>query len=198
MTRKIPIFATVLVAAAIATMIALGFWQIRRAHWKEGLLATYGAAQGKPAIAFPTTALPGDLPLYRSASANCLQVVGWRAVAGENKRGETGYAHLADCRTGAEGPGMVVTAGWSKDPSAKSSWTGGMVDGVIGPDQRARMRLVSATGLGGLEASAPPSLDTIPNNHRAYAVQWFLFAGVALVIYVLALRKRLSDQGPTK
>jgi surfeit locus 1 family protein len=30
----------------------------------------------------------------------------------------------------------------------------------------------------------------VPNNHLAYAVQWFLFAAVASVIYVLALRWR--------
>jgi surfeit locus 1 family protein len=30
----------------------------------------------------------------------------------------------------------------------------------------------------------------VPNNHLAYAVQWFLFAGVAAVIYALALRRR--------
>jgi len=30
----------------------------------------------------------------------------------------------------------------------------------------------------------------IPNNHLAYAVQWFLFAGIAGVIYALALKRR--------
>jgi surfeit locus 1 family protein len=39
-------------------------------------------------------------------------------------------------------------------------------------------------------ASAPPSPDNIPNNHLSYAVQWFLFAGIAGVIYALALRQR--------
>ena len=32
----------------------------------------------------------------------------------------------------------------------------------------------------------------MPNNHLAYAVQWFLFALTALVIYAIALRKRLK------
>ena len=41
-----------------------------------------------------------------------------------------------------------------------------------------------------LNANTPPSLDAIPNNHLAYAVQWFLFAGVAGVIYVIALRRQ--------
>ena len=89
---------------------------------------------------------------------------------------------------------MVVDAGWSKDPNAKSSWTGGEVSGVIGPDRKARLRLVSGDGLGGLAASAPPSPASIPNNHLFYAAQWFFFAVAALVIYVLAWRKRLKGE----
>ena len=188
--RKLPILATALVAIAVATMIGLGIWQLSRAAWKDDLLRRYQSAEGKPPIAFPTVPIAGDLPLYRRASGSCLQVVGWRALAGRNLRGDIGYAHIASCRTGAEGPGMTVVAGWSTNPSAKSSWVGGPVSGTIGPDSLMRLRLVSATGLGGLEASAPPSLDSIPNNHRGYAIQWFLFAGVALVIYGLALRNK--------
>jgi surfeit locus 1 family protein len=52
------------------------------------------------------------------------------------------------------------------------------------------MRLVAATPGPGLMASAPPSPDIIPNNHLSYAVQWFLFAGIAVLIYGLALRQR--------
>jgi surfeit locus 1 family protein len=44
-----------------------------------------------------------------------------------------------------------------------------------------------------LKAAAPPSPDDVPNNHLAYAVQWFFFAAVALVIYALALRKRWRE-----
>ena len=42
----------------------------------------------------------------------------------------------------------------------------------------------------GLKPSALPSLQDIPNNHLAYAVQWFVFAGVAAAIYGLALWQR--------
>lgn len=188
--RKLPILATALVAIAVATMIGLGIWQLSRAAWKDDLLRHYQSAAGKPPIAFPAVPIAGDLPLYRRASGNCLQVVGWRALAGRSLRGDIGYAHIASCRTGAEGPGMTVVAGWSTNPSAKSSWTGGPVSGTIGPDTLMLLRLVSSTGLGGLEASAPPSLESIPNNHFGYAIQWFLFAGVALVIYGLALRNK--------
>jgi len=194
LVRKVPLIPTLLVAAAIATMIGLGIWQIARLGEKREMLARYGAAQGLPPITFPTMATKGELPLYRRASGLCLRVVGWNALAGEDRTGESGYSHFADCATGAEGPGMVVDAGWSRDPNAKSSWTGGMVAGIIAPDRKARLRLVSAEGLGGLQASAPPSPASIPNNHLFYAIQWFFFAIAAGVIYAIALRKRWKGE----
>ena len=48
----------------------------------------------------------------------------------------------------------------------------------------------------GLEASTPPSVADIPNNHLSYAVQWFLFAATATAIYMIALRRRMiADRG---
>jgi cytochrome oxidase assembly protein ShyY1 len=57
-----------------------------------------------------------------------------------------------------------------------------------------RMRLVAASAPPGLEPSAAPSVSAIPNNHRSYALQWFAFALIALVIYGLAVRKRLRER----
>jgi cytochrome oxidase assembly protein ShyY1 len=37
-----------------------------------------------------------------------------------------------------------------------------------------------------------PSAADTPNNHLAYAGQWFLFAAAALIIYILAVRRRLQ------
>lgn len=184
-----------LVAAASTMMVALGLWQLDRAQWKEGLLAQYEAARGRPEMAFPTSPITEPLPLFRRARGYCLAVASWRQVVGHDRRGQVGYAHLAQCRTGAEGPGMAVEAGWSKDPKVRPAWNGGPVAGVIAPDNRTRMRLVSAQGLGGLAASAPPSTDAIPNNHRMYAAQWFIFAALAVLIYALALRGRRRKSG---
>lgn len=193
MTRRLPLLPTLIVAAAVLTMIGLGIWQLQRAEQKKALLARYEAAQGLPPIAFPTIPMGEDLPLFRQTSGHCPRVISRRTGAGENRQGETGFVHIADCGTGAEGPGMAVEFGWSKDPNAGAAWKGGEVSGIIAPDKRSRMRLVSATGLGGLEASTPPSPAMIPNNHLSYAVQWFLFAGIAALIYGLALRKRWSQ-----
>jgi len=45
----------------------------------------------------------------------------------------------------------------------------------------------------GLKQIAPPRVEDVPNNHLAYAVQWFLFAGIAAVIFLIAVRCRTRD-----
>ena len=190
MTRKLPIIPTTLVALAVATMIGLGFWQLERRQEKEALLASYAAAAGKPPIGWPSIPPKEPLPLFRAATGNCLSVVGFRTAPGQNVQGEPGFLVIADCRTGAEGPGLSVELGWSKNPNAGRTYQGGLVSGTITPDSKSRMRLAAASPGPGLQASAPPSPDTIPNNHLSYAIQWFLFALIAVVIYTLALRWR--------
>jgi len=196
MFRRLPIIPTIVVAVAVAAMIGLGLWQLLiRAPEKDALLAEYGRAQGLPPIKFPTMPLEDTrLPLFRHATGNCLRIVGQRVQAGENRAGEPGYVHIVDCSTGAEGPGMSAEIGWSKDPNARVKWAGGLISGIIAPDRMMRMRLVAASAPPGLEPSAPPSLATIPNNHRSYALQWFAFALIAMVIYGLAVRQRLNAQ----
>jgi surfeit locus 1 family protein len=194
MTRRLPVIPTILVAVAVALMIGLGVWQLQRAKWKEALLAQLAQAQTLPPIIWPTVPLRSDqLPLFRHATGVCLRPVARSAIAGENRAGEPGYVQIVDCATGAEGPGMSVEVGWSKDPNAKINWSGGPVSGIIAPDRRTGMRLVAATAPPGLEPSAPPSLNSIPNNHRSYALQWFSFAAIALIIYGLALRRRWNE-----
>lgn len=197
MIRRLPLLPTLIVAAAIVTMIALGFWQLQRAGDKRALIDRYQATPGQPPIAFPTIPIAeDDLPLFRRATGHCLRVISRRTAAGQNRLGETGFLHIAECGSGAEGPGMAVEMGWSKDPNAGAGWQGGEVSGIIAPDRKLRFRLVSADGLGGLQASAVPSPASIPNNHLSYAIQWFLFAGIAALIFSLALRTRWRQDRP--
>jgi len=198
MMRRLAI-PTIIVAAAVALMVALGIWQLHRAAWKESLLARYDQAQRLPPVTWPTTPLADNqLPLFRHATGVCLRPVGKRAVAGHSVGGEPGYVQVIDCSTGAEGPGMSVEVGWSKNPNAITSWRGGPVSGIIAPDSRTRMRLVAASPAPGLQPSAPPSTAAIPNNHRLYAIQWFSFATIALIIYGMAARKRLKQEARPK
>lgn len=200
MIRRLPILPTVVVAGAVAVLIGLGVWQLQRAIWKEKLLARYAAAEQLPPIAYPTALVRDEqLPLFRHASGVCLRPVGKRAIAGENRIGETGYVQIIDCMTGAEGPGMSVEVGWSKNPNAKVNWSGGPVSGIIVPDRRSRIRLVAATAPAGLEPSKEPDARSAsavtPAGHRGYAATWFSLAAIALIIYGLAVRKRLKRPG---
>jgi surfeit locus 1 family protein len=195
MTRRVPVLATIVVAAAVVLMFGLGVWQLQRAKWKEGLIARYAAADRLPPIAFPTMPLHDDqLPLFRHATGVCLRIVGRRAIGGENRAGEPGYVHIAECATGAEGPGMAVEVGWSKDPNAKINWPGGPVSGVIAPDRIHRIRLVAASAPPGLEPSKVPDVTSVspvtPAGHRGYAFTWFGLGVIALLTYALAVRKR--------
>lgn len=195
MTRRPPLIPTILVAAAVAVMIGLGLWQLRRAAWKERLLADYAAAEKLPPISWPTAPLGQEqLPLFRYATGVCLRPTGKRAMAGANHAGEPGYVHIVDCSTGAGRPGMTVQVGWSKNPNTRVEWAGGPVSGIIVPDRRTGIRLVAASAPPGLEPSALPSPETAsaiaPSGHRMYAATWFALAVAALIIYMLVVMKR--------
>jgi cytochrome oxidase assembly protein ShyY1 len=203
MRRVVPIVPTIIVALAVLLMVRLGFWQLHRLHEKEALLARYAANATKPPLPFAALFPIGDDALYRRTSAYCLNVVKWQAEAGRAADGASGWRHIASCRTGAEGPGIVVDMGVSADAAAPA-WTGGPVSGRLtqAPSSQplvARLlrkpivsspMIVSDSAAPGLKPTAPPNPSDVPNNHLAYAVQWFLFAAVALVIYGILLWQR--------
>lgn len=190
---KLPFWPTLLVAAAVVVMAGLGVWQLQRMGEKETLIARYHAASRLPPIAWPSVPPSDNSLLFRKAQGFCIQVVGWRATAGRNSAGDTGWSHIASCRTGGmEGPGMQVDMGWSNSSAAPAGWRGGEVSGIIAPDRAHRIRLVSAAAAPGLQPSAPPAPELTPNNHLYYTIQWFFFAAAAAVIYALALRRRTA------
>jgi cytochrome oxidase assembly protein ShyY1 len=197
MTRRLPIVSTLIVAVAVAVMIGLGVWQLQRAKLHAAQLAGYQSAARLPPIAFPTAPVArNELPLYRYATGNCLRVVARRTAAGANRADEPGFLIIADCATGAEGPGMSVELGWSKNPNATFDWAGGLVSGTIVPDRVSRMRLVAASPVPGLEASAVPTprVQISPGRNRGYALTWFALAAAALAVYAIAVRKHLKPR----
>nr|WP_093400606.1 SURF1 family cytochrome oxidase biogenesis protein [Sphingomonas sp. OK281] len=179
-------------------MIALGLWQLLdRLPKKEAFLAQLAANPAKPPMAFPR--FPDETLLFRRASGLCLQPTDIK-LAGA---GKSGFRAIAECKTGAEGPGMVVQLGTTRDPMAKVAWAGGEVSGFIShaPDGRSligslfdhtpqRLMLVADTPQAGLSPNGKPDIASVPNNHLAYAGQWFFFAAIAAIIYALALRRR--------
>lgn len=190
-----PLIPTILVVLAVATMVGLGVWQLQRKGEKETLLARYESAAGLPAVTWPSVPDPENLPLFRKSALMCIEVIGWQSVSGTNAAGKAGFAHIASCQTGGgEGPGAKVAVGWSPRPE-NPAWQGGMVSGVIAPDKPQLIKLVSSDAVEGLERLSAPSPEQIPNNHLLYAIQWFIFAFAAAIIYVLAVRKRRQAAG---
>ena len=186
--KRGPVLPTLIVLLAVGYMIHLGFWQLDRLKQKEAMLALYASAQGNP----DTRRWPeGDIvPLsFSRVVTRCAAVGALSAKSGRNAAGEAGWAHVAECQTAGGGHARVVL-GWSNNP-APVAWSGGEVTGVFLAQPAEKVDIVADPPLAGLAPNAKPDPNDIPNNHFAYAVQWFLFAGVALVIYALALRKRM-------
>jgi surfeit locus 1 family protein len=202
--RRPPLLPTLVVAAAVAVMVWLGCWQIQRAHWKEALLAQYAAAEAMPAVDLDPLldGRPALPPLsFRRALVTChAQGVAPDVRAGRSAADVPGQAYYVPCRPGAAGLAgrLRVNAGWAAQHDAARRLT---VDGIVAGrlsvvDEDGPITLTAATAAPPLAPSQGPSLENIPNNHRFYAVQWFVFAATALLIYLIALRRRPRDLPP--
>ncbi len=201
---RLPFWPTVVVLLAAALMVALGVWQLDRRSEKAALKELYARN-----LALPTTAVPvfGALRpelLFRRATGTCLSNGPATTRGGEDASGRTGYRMVVRCRTGAEGPGLLVEAGVGDDFRALVVIPPGPVTGTLVPapsDTSLLGRLAGQTPADeamlvlerpapGLRPSARPDPTAIPDNHLAYAVQWFAFALIALIIYGFALFRR--------
>ncbi|MDR7102441.1 SURF1 family cytochrome oxidase biogenesis protein [Croceicoccus sp. BE223] len=190
--RRIPFVATLIVLCAVATMIGLGVWQLERRQWKEALLVRYAdALADDAAVTWPTDPRQYASTYFRRSTVTCASDVKLSAMAGRNAAGEAGWVQIAECRNDG-GALAAVQLGWSRDP-APVAFAGGAFAGRIAP-YGSSVRLVADPPMAGLEANAAPDPREIPNNHLAYAVQWFFFAATALIIYVIALRRRTRDR----
>ena len=200
--KRVPILPTIIVTLAVAIMIALGLWQLLiRLPQKEAQLAQLAANPSRPPIAFPIA--PDDSLLFRRTAATCLEVTS----VDRNGAGGAGYRLIANCRTGTAGPPVKVQLGTTRDPVKQVAWAGGAVSGWIShaPDATPlgarlfsqpprQLLLVAERPAAGLSPNSRPDIGLVPNNHLAYAGQWFFFAAIAAVIYVLALRRRVRPQ----
>jgi surfeit locus 1 family protein len=192
--KRIPVVATTLVTLAVAAMIGLGCWQLLdRLPKKEAFLAQLATNPARPSIAFPGGS--DERLLFRQATARCRPPVAIRRLGA----GAKGFRLIATCADG-----LQVQLGTTRDPTGAVAWNGGLVSGYIShaPDTRpliaglfdaspTPLMLVADTPPAGLAANARPDLSAVPNNHFAYGMQWFFFAAIAAIIYILALRRRV-------
>lgn len=186
MLRQLPLLPTLIVLAAAATMVTLGIWQIGRSQEKSLLIERYAeATASEDTVPFPSEG-DGEEVWFRRSVTNCETVMAIQPVAGTAASGAKGWAMRAQCARG-DGTQALVDLGFSRG-LALPEWEGGEVTGVIAPGPR----LIADPALEGLEPLAKPDPKDLPNNHIAYAGQWFFFALTALVIYGFAVRSRVS------
>lgn len=203
--RRWPIVPTLLVGLAALAMVGLGVWQLQRHEQKQAAIALIRSNLQQPATAYPKLGPVRPDMMFRRSSTQCLRVESWTTDAGKAADGSTGFRLIAHCSTGAEGPGTLIEAGVAARPDLKPRWNGGLVSGWIveepehrsllgqltGPKITLRPMLIADSPLDpALKAPAPPRIDTIPNNHLGYALQWFAFAIIAVLIYIIALSRR--------
>jgi surfeit locus 1 family protein len=119
-----PVAMTLFMLAAMALLIGLGVWQLKRLHWKQGLLAQIAAAQA---------AAPTPLgPLLEKAKAG--QVIDYRRVVADCPAVETapfiqlfavndagaGYRIITACRlSGAPYGSILVDRGFVAQDDAQ-------------------------------------------------------------------------------
>jgi surfeit locus 1 family protein len=199
--RRVPVVSTIVVLAAALAMIGLGIWQLQRREAKHALLASFTRNAALPETPLPSGPVP-DAALFRPVRGTCTAPVPPTRSAGRSADGVSGYRFLVRCQEG-----FVVDLGVATDPRLTPVWPGGTVRGILtrAPDSTsfiARLfgaqpnpapMIVPAAALApGLSPSRAPDPANVPDNHLAYAVQWFAFALLAIVIYGFALRRRQS------
>ena len=132
MIRRVPILATLVAAAAVATMIALGVWQLHRLERKEALLARYARTEAMSAsVPWPRDPAAGEEALFRHAQVDCDRVVSQGATAGHNLAGVTGWAQTARCALDGGGE-ATIALGWTQAPQIQP-WAGGLSKQAAGP-----------------------------------------------------------------
>lgn len=191
---------TLVLLLCLPVLLRLGFWQLERAEWKEGLLARITANSRLP-VADLAAGFDKSWDWRRVRTACAVDARPWQRVrGGESAAGTGGFVYEAQCtnlplslvagwaarhtRT-PPGPGRLIVTGLLYDRS------GGGGPALIGrPTAQADWVLHADAPLAGLAPAAIPSAAGIANNHRSYAVQWFSFAAILCVVYALALRRR--------
>lgn len=210
----------VLVALLVVLFVNLGFWQLRRLDERRDRNALVEARTSSEPV--PVTELPDDLDAarFRAVTADGQYDPERTVSVRTNQEGVPGgwifsVLDLDDQAAVVVLRGFVGTQPDGSIPEPVPPSGDVEVDGIAiptsrleRPAERAANRLVDDVP-GALpvvvqaQASDPldspdtlspvpiPDLDEGP--HLSYAVQWFLFAGVAVVAYPLLLRRQARD-----
>jgi surfeit locus 1 family protein len=210
------------VALSLAALfVRLGFWQLHRLQERRARNAEIAAARALSPVVLPTAHLDPDA--LRDRRATALGVYDYaheRVWAGRTYHGAPGVALLTPLRL-ADGSAVFVDRGWVPSADARHIDATRYREGdsvaiaglaLLAPRDRgdvdpARLRDslpyavlpiviqlddTAAAHPAGLARWRTPPLDDGP--HLSYAIQWFSFAGIAVVGTAALLRKRAREE----
>jgi surfeit locus 1 family protein len=217
---RFPFGLTIAVAISFAILCGLGAWQVKRAAWKEDLLARIEVLKTAPAVAagpvlaaaargqdvawtrVSVTCRPTGLPPLTLAYGVRAGDVVWRAQALCGLEGGPYNLMLVD-------RGLVPDLTGQVNAPARAFVEPGAVTGVLIPlTELGGDRAAAVTGLTGrtpapvalmVEREAPAAAGITPaplpaeisNRHLEYALTWFGLAVTLLFIYAAMLWRRL-------
>jgi surfeit locus 1 family protein len=114
---------TVISIPAFLILLGLGFWQLERLHWKEGLIAAREVAIAAPPTEVPRSAAEVATMAFRHVRATGEFLNDREFLLGaSNEAGTTGYHVITPLRL-ADGKLLLVDRGWIpgnlKDPAKR-------------------------------------------------------------------------------
>jgi surfeit locus 1 family protein len=210
---------TVATLLALAVLIGLGVWQVRRLQWKEALLTEVAAARASPPANVMSTLKRAD----RGEEVNLTRVAGRCPQDGPPARflydleeGQVAWRVLGECDLGGRWSGLLLDRGVLEAatglaapprgyaPPRQDGWTAVLRRAddrlVYLPDGRtASLRSLSPSGYFlSVEAEDRPAPgirpaalpDRISNNHLGYALTWFGLAAALLGVYLAMMFKQ--------
>jgi surfeit locus 1 family protein len=183
------------------TLLSLGVWQLQRKDWKEALIAQIARNAEQPTFALISTEQVTPDMEYRRVTFDCTYKLSDQySVDGFDANKQIAKRRYVKCSAPAT---IVVDLGWSALTSAMAGSAGQI---AVAGRVRHWTLPSAAQALGGIELVSPKNFAApvaafyvqngdglpppLPNNHFAYAIQWFLFAGVLAVIFALFQRRQ--------
>lgn len=211
--RKPTLLTVILGLVCLAILLTLGSWQLDRRAWKAGLIATIDQRMDLPAAPLP--AAIGPEWTYRRVTVQGDVVPGsWFRFPGRAKDGKVGDLLMLLIR---EPGGRLVLAeqdfvgfGEPLPPLPATAFVEGVLrqpsePGLFTPDNdpaanhwyvvdpQAMAANIEASGQGPvlpLYVVDKGWRAELPNNHLQYALTWFSFAVIFIVIFALFHRRR--------
>lgn len=199
------LFPLILGLAGFAVLVSLGLWQLRRAEWKEGLLAEIQAGIDADPVFLPDAIDPSMkyLPVYVRGTTTGQDILilsgtkteaGYQVVSGLVT--DTGRRIMVDrgflpqdLRSRPRPPADLVVDGnlhWPNEKTdstpepnlAENIWFARDVPRMAEALGTEPVLIVARATSGDTQGITPipVGIEGIPNNHMGYAVQWLMMA----------------------